>query len=121
MLAAGCGDEPAKVEVRSPMYPHILIVDKPLGSQVQIVRQLSDRAEGNLMRVRTQMRNRTKDSLWIDIQVLWKDKDGFELYKTNWAPKHLPPGLVEDHDIVSMRSDAADYEFRIRRPVKAKG
>lgn len=117
ILACGCSPEPVRIEAA----PRVLLVDKPLSSQMEIVRQVPDRVDGNLMRIRTQMRNLTKNSLWIDIQVVWKDKDGFELYKTNWTAKHLPPGLAEDHDIVSMRSDAADYEFRIRRPVKAKG
>jgi len=115
-LAIGCREEPARLEVA----PHILFVDKPMIGQVEIVRQVTDRVEGNLLRIRTQFRSRAKDGLWIDIQVAWKDKDGFELYKTNWAPKHVPAGVIEDHEIVCMRDDVADYEFRIRRPVRAK-
>ncbi len=118
-LATGCGEEPARLEVA----PNILFVDPGapgLTGQVEIVRQVKDRVEGNLLRVRTQFRSRAKGGLWIDIQVAWKDKDGFELYKTNWAPKHVPAGVIEDHEIVCMRDDVADYEFRIRKPVRAK-
>lgn len=89
-----------------------------LNSKSQIVRQISDRIEGDLLRIRTQLRNTTGNDLWVDVQVVWKADDGFELYKTNWAPLHLPVGTTAQHEIVSMRSDVADYEYRIRKPVK---
>ena len=112
----GCNAEPKRVDEGG----RVLLESSMTKHNIKIQRQDSDRIEGGLLRVRTLIDNKEKENVWVDIQVVWKDKDAFELYKTNWAPKFLPAGLVQDHDIVAMRSGAADYEFRIRRPVKAK-
>jgi len=114
MIAAttliGCGPEKNQLSVSNK----ILFVDKGLKNDISIVRHVSDRIDGNLMRIRTQFRNRDDDALWIDIQVSWRDSQGFEKYKTNWASFQVPAGIVVDHDISSMNADVADYEFRIR-------
>jgi uncharacterized protein YcfL len=104
-----CGE---KNEIR--VSDKILFVDSELREDIRIVRHVSDRIQGNLLRVRTQFRNREDENIWIDIQVSWRDSEGFELYKTNWAAFQVPVGVLVDHDISSMRADVADYEFRIR-------
>lgn len=106
----GCGPEKNKMVVSSK----ILFVDSGLKKDIRIVRHVADRIEGNLMRIRTQFKNSEDDIQWIDIQVSWKDREGFEKYKTSWAAFQVPVGIVVDHDISSMNADVADYEFRIR-------
>jgi hypothetical protein len=56
----------------------------------------------------------TKHNVWVDIQIVWKDAKGFKVYETNWAPMMLPARYVSTHEIVSMRADVADYEYRVR-------
>jgi len=109
-VLVGCGPEKDQLNVSNK----ILFLDKGLNKDINVVRQVSDRIEGGLLRIRTQFRNREKDDLWIDIQVSWRDGQGFEMYKTNWEACHIPVGIVVDHDICSMRSDVTDYEFRMR-------
>ncbi len=106
---AGCDE---KKELR--VSEKILFVDRDLGDDIRVVRHVADRIEGDLLRLRTQFRNRDDEARWVDIQVSWRDAGGFELYKTNWAAFRVPAGVVVDHDIASMRADVADYEFRIR-------
>jgi len=111
LSAAGCADQHPRIELPA----QVLMLDAGLAAKVRMEQHLADRIEGNLLRVRTRFRNASRDSVWVDIQVSWKDQNAFELYKTNWAPFHLPAGLVTEHEIVSLNADAADYEFRIRR------
>jgi len=92
----------------------VLVESTNLALLVKVVRQESDRVEGGLLRVRTEIDNRKKEDLWVDIQVVWKDARGFNLYETNWAPLMLPARYITSHEIVCMRPEAADYEFRIR-------
>ena len=109
-ILVGCGPEKKQLAVSNK----ILFVDKSLKNDIAILRHVADRIEGNLMRIRTQFKNSEDDIQWIDIQVSWRDAQGFEKYKTNWAAFQVPVGIVVDHDISSMNSEVADYEFRIR-------
>ena len=119
-MPAGCGPKLAVKSLSDQALntPGKVVFLDGLNSKSQIVRQISDRIEGDLLRIRTQLRNTTRKDLWVDVQIVWKADDGFELYKTNWAPLHLPVGTTAQHEIVSMRSDVANYEYRIRKPVK---
>lgn len=112
-LVVGCDE--AK-PIRASNAPEILFVDNDVADQVEIVRHVADRTTGDLLRVRTQMRNKKDEELWVDIKVIWQDRDGFTLDETNWAPFRLPGGTVEDYEIVSLRSDVEAYEMRIRIP-----
>lgn len=110
-LVGGCDDSPKEIFVDGNS---VLFYDGLYGD-VTIVKQVADRVPGNLTRIRTQFKNREDDSIWIDIQVVWKDSDGMELYKTSWQSFHLPAKTVEQHEIASLRP-VAQYEFRIRKP-----
>jgi len=109
---AGCEAKPKRVDDQG----RVLLEGYTVSRYVSVVRQESDRVEGGLLRVRTDLKNKKKENLWVDIQVVWKDAKGFEVYKTNWAPMMLAARYVTTHEIVSMRADVADYEFRVRQP-----
>ena len=111
---AGCEAKPKRVDDQG----RVLLEGYTVSRYVSVVRQESDRVEGGLLRVRTDLKNKKKENLWVDIQVVWKDAKGFEVYKTNWAPLMLAARYVTTHEIVSMRADVADYEFRVRQPAK---
>lgn len=111
---AGCEAQPKQVD----MEGRVLLEGQRMGDVVRLVSQTSDRIEGGLLRVRTLIKNRTKENLWVDVQLVWKDKDGYELYTTNWEPWFLPARLETTHEVASMRAGVADYEFRMRRAAK---
>ena len=111
---AGCEAKPKRVDDQG----RVLLEGYTVSRYVSVVRQESDRVEGGLLRVRTDLKNKKKENLWVDIQVVWKDAKGFEVYKTNWAPMMLAARYVTTHEIVSMRADVADYAFRVRQPAK---
>jgi uncharacterized protein YcfL len=110
VLLVGCNAEPKRADDSG----RVLIESFTLKTLIKVVRQESDRVEGGLLRVRTVIDNKKKENIWVDIQVIWKDDKGFKVYETNWAPLMLPARYATTHEIVSMRADVADYEFRIR-------
>lgn len=110
LLAVGCTAHPKQVDEEGRVW----IEDTNLKMLVKVVRQESDRVEGGLLRVRTDIQNKQKEEIWVDIQVVWKDAKGFKVYETNWAPLMLPARFTTTHEIVSMKADVADYEYRIR-------
>jgi hypothetical protein len=93
--------------------------DDSTAAHVRIVQQDSDRIQGGLLRVRTIIRNRTDEGVWVEIQMVWKDGKGYEIHKTNWAPFHIPARMDETHEIASLRPDVVDYQLRIRRPARS--
>jgi uncharacterized protein YcfL len=106
----GCNAEPKRADEAG----RVLLESSITKHNVKVARQESDRIEGGLLRVRTLLDNKEKENVWVDIQVVWKDATGFKVYETNWAPLMLPARYVTTHEIVSMRADVADYEYRIR-------
>jgi len=106
----GCNAEPKRADEAG----RVLLESSMTKHNVKVARQESDRIEGGLLRVRTLLDNKEKENVWVDIQVVWKDATGFKVYETNWAPLMLPARYVTTHEIVSMRADVADYEYRIR-------
>jgi len=114
ILLAGCEANPKEVDPEG----RAVLEGKRMSYLVRVVQQSSDRIEGDLLRVRTLIKNRTKEDLWVDVQIVWKDAQGFEVYKTNWAPLFLPARLETTHEVVSMRADVADYQFRLRQAAK---
>jgi len=112
-IIGGCDDSPKEIFVDGST---VLFFDGLYGD-VTMLRQVADRLPGDITRIRTQFKNREDKSIWIDIQVVWKDKDDMELYKTSWQSFHLPAQTVEQYEIASLRP-VDHYEFRIRKPDK---
>lgn len=112
-FVCGCDDSPKEMLVDGNT---VLFFDG-LDKDVKIVRQVPEKLSSGLTRIRTQFKNTDDDVKWIDIQVVWRDADGMELYKTSWQSFHLPARSVEQYDITSLRP-VASYEFRIRKPDK---
>ena len=112
---AGCEANPKMVDQEGRVF---FESGTDVGHHVSVVRQESDRVEGNLLRVRTDLKNRVKEDVWIDVQIVWKDAKGFKLYETNWAPLMIPARFTKTHEVVCMQPAAADYEFRVRKPRK---
>jgi uncharacterized protein YcfL len=115
LALVGCNAQPKRVDEAG----RVLLESTNLKGLVKVVRQESDRVEGGLLRVRTELDNKKKENLWVDIQVVWKDAKGFKVYETNWAPLMLPARHVTSHEIVSLRADVADYEYRVRGGAKS--
>ena len=114
VVLAGCEANPKRVDQEG----RVLLEGYTVSRYVRVVRQASDRIEGGLLRVRTDLKNTHKVNIWVDIQVVWKDAQGFEVYATNWAPFMLPARYVTTHEIASINADVADYEYRIRQASK---
>jgi len=116
LALAGCEANPKQVDQGG----RVLLEGFTVSQYVSVLRQESDRVEGDLLRVRTELKNRKKENIWVDIQVVWKDAKGFSLYETSWAPFMIPARYTKTHEIVSINPQAADYEYRVRQASKAE-
>ena len=114
-MLGGCDDSPKEILIDG----NTVLIYNGLDDKVVILRQITERLDGGLTRIRTQFKNRDDDKLWIDIQVVWRDSNGMELYKTSWQSFYLPSQRVEQYDITSLKP-VHSYEFRIRKPDKGK-
>lgn len=112
----GCNAAPK----RADQDGRVLLESGTTKHNVLVARQESDRIEGGLLRIRTLLDNKEKENVWVDIQVVWKDAQGFALYETSWAPFMIPARYTKTHEIVSINPQAADYEYRVRQASKAE-
>lgn len=115
IAAAGCGEKGGiETGKASAPIPENVVFLGEAEDDVIIQRQLTERTDTGLLKIRTQFTSRDDDGAWVDIQVAFTDAQGFELYKTNWAPLHIRYGVATQHEITSLRSDVVGYEFRVR-------
>lgn len=114
VVLTGCRANPKVMDVNH----RVLFEDKNVARLIGVERQTADRIAGDLLRVRTDLKNNSKADLWIDIQMVWKDREGYELYRTNWAPYLLAARFVTKHEVASLSAEPVDYELRVRRPAK---
>ncbi len=117
-LLAGCSDASAPIRgvagLPVQQTAKVITKDAALKRKARLVQLKVERTEADLLRVRLGILNHDDDSLWIDIQVLFYDADGFELEKTNWQPLLLQTDQVTYFDTVSLSSQARDYNVFLR-------
>ena len=109
---------PAKVEQepRAEMAK-VTILDKKdqrMHRKIHVVRQRARRLDNGILEVQIAFENAAKYDIWADIQVVFKDSQGFEIEKTNWQPFLFTKGAVTDFRANSMNSKAEDYQVFLR-------
>ncbi len=123
-LLAGCSDASAPIRgvagLPVQQTAKVITKDAALKRKARLVQLKVERTEADLLRVRLGIPNHDDDSLWIDIQVLFYDADGFELEKTNWQPLLLQTDQVTYFDTVSLSSQARDYNVFLRNARESK-
>jgi len=98
----------------------ILFENTAVKDCVRVIQQDSDRIEGGLLRVRTILKCKKKEDIFVDVKTVWKDAKGYALYETSWAPFLLTAREPKTLEVVSMRADVADYELRVRQAKKTE-
>ncbi len=93
----------------------IVLLDYNSRWRLRIVRHAVERDNNNLLTVKLGIENsKNKDDI-VDIQTIFKDKDGFELEQTNWEPVLLHRRKVTDYTVTSLSAQAADYTVLVRK------
>jgi hypothetical protein len=117
-LLAGCGPfrpiDPMSPPVQDTSI--ITFLDMPLALWLRVAGHQSSRTEGGLLLARMRIENFLDTDRWVDIQVIFRDKDGFEVEKTNWEPIMLQRRRVTDYQINSLSPRPVDYRILVRDP-----
>ena len=96
-------------------HKRIVLLDYNSRWRLRIVRHAIERDQNNLLIVKLGIENAKNKNDVVDIQTIFKDKDGFELEQTNWEPVLLHRRKVTDYTITSMTSNAVDYTVLVRK------
>jgi hypothetical protein len=117
-LVAGCGPfrpiEPMSPPVQDTSA--ITFIDFPLAMWLRVAGHQGTRIEGGLLQTRMRIENFLDVDRWVDVQVIFRDKDGYEVEKTNWEPVLLQRRRVTEHKTNSLNARSTDYRILIRDP-----
>jgi len=118
VLLGGCGPfRPIEPQSR-PVQDDSLVtfLDLPLATWLRIAGNQSQRLDSGLLQARLRIENFLDTDRWVDIQVVFRDKDGFEVEKTNWEPIILHRRRVTEYQINSLSPKPVDYRILVRDP-----
>jgi len=121
LLMGGCHPKPVPTKVGKPLEHQAKVIAKnfALRHYIRVTALAANRIKDtNLMEIKLGLENtrsRHRD-MWCDIQVIFYDKDKFELEKTNWSPLFLSAGQVTYYKTCSLSNQAADYTIFLRNP-----
>lgn len=120
VVLTGCGPFLPHQPMSRPIQEDnvITFLDLPLAMWLRVSAHQSSRLEGGLLQARMRIENILDSDRWVDIQIIFRDKDGFEVEKTNWEPIMLHRRRVTDYQINSLSPKPIDYRILVR---EAKG
>lgn len=116
LFLASCGPfrplEPGLTPVQEEST--ITFLDLPLKLWLRIAAHQKSRMESGLLQARVKIENFLDTDRWVDIQIIFRDQDGFEVEKTNWEPIFLHRRKVTDYQINSLSPKPVDYRILVR-------
>jgi hypothetical protein len=115
-LAWGCGPFVPMEPMTRPVQEdsQITFLDLPLKLWLRVASHQSSRMDGGLLLARLKIENFLDTDRWVDVQVIFRDKDGYEVEKTNWEPIMLHRRKVTDYQINSLSPRPVDYRILMR-------
>jgi hypothetical protein len=103
--------------VPSSDFDNLEIVGDSLKGKLAVTRVGSDRTDANLLSVFAGVKNQTGRRLELEMQTLYRDKNGNPLSGggASWIPITLKPHEETQYRSVALSQEAADFQVRIRR------
>jgi hypothetical protein len=97
-------------------FDNLEIVGDGLHGKLDVMRVGSDRTDANLLSVFAGVKNRTAQRLKVEMQTIYRDKDGRALGdgRSSWIPITLKPHEETQYRSVAISEDATDFLVRIR-------
>jgi hypothetical protein len=92
----------------------VVLLDGVLARNLQVVKEKTDRTDSGQLRVRLEIENIKNADLWTDVQVIFRDSEGFELEKTSWEPTQFHRRAVTTIVRNAMDTKASEYRVLIR-------
>lgn len=116
-LFAACG--PAKVGNNPSALQeseHVLLANRDHKLFLKVVKSKVEKLPSGQSQVSLEVENRKKKDIAVDIQVVFRGADGFELEKTSWTPFLFHKHTVDTFKTSSMNPNVVDYRIIIRKP-----
>lgn len=92
----------------------VVLLDHGLTYYLKTVKHQSNKMDGGQLLVKLAMENEEDKDVWVDIQVIFRGTDGFEVEKTQWEPFLFHRRKVTTFQRNSLKTSAADYRILIR-------
>jgi len=94
------------------------IVDDVLKPKLDLTHIDAQRGRNNLLSVTLSMSNKTGHKIDLEIETIYKDKEGNALNTSSWIGFTLKPHADQDYHSSSISEEAVDFLIRVR---KARG
>ena len=92
----------------------VVLLDGALTRYLNVVKYHASRLPAGHLEVKLAIENEENKDVWADIQVIFRDTEGFELEKTTWEPVQFHRRSVTTIKRNSLSAKAADYRVLIR-------
>jgi hypothetical protein len=108
---------PLQTSDASSDFDNLEMVDASLNGKLVALRVGSERTSTNLLSVFVGLKNKTARILKIEVQTVYKDKEGNRLSMGtgSWIPLKLKPHEEMEYCSASISEDAVDFLVRVRR------
>jgi hypothetical protein len=100
-------------------FDNLDIVDASLNEKVAVLRVGSQLGDNNLLTVFAGLKNKTGRRVALEVETIYKDKDGNALNAGSWIPMTLKPYEECEYRSASISEEAVDFLVRIRHTPNA--
>ena len=99
-------------------FDNVEIADASLNGKLTVLRVGSQPTPNNLLSVFAGLKNKTAHRLDLEVQTIYKDKEGNALNSGSWIPMTLKPHEEQEYRSASISELATDFLVRVRRAPK---
>lgn len=93
---------------------NLVMLDRELRKQLYIVDQSTSLSKDGRLIVKAKFLNKTKDTLKVQIQTLFKSKDGYITDETNWELVLVSPNSYHYYEAKALNNKADKYTIRCK-------
>jgi len=92
----------------------VVMLDSGLRKQLYLVEKSASKTNDNRVTARARFLNKTKETLRVQFQTIFKSTDGFTTDETNWELVLIPSNGYHYYESKSLNSKAEKYTIRCR-------
>jgi hypothetical protein len=110
--------EPANADAGSDLdstFDNLDVVDSSLEGKLAVLRVGSELGPTNLLSIFAGLKNKTSHRLNLEVQTIYKDKDGNALNAGSWIAFALKAHEEREYHSASISEAAVDFLVRVRR------
>jgi hypothetical protein len=96
-------------------FDNLDVIDSSLNAKLAVLRVGSDPSANNLLSVFAGLKNKTAHRLALEVETIYKDKEGNALNAGSWIAFTLKPHEEQEYRSTAISEDAVDFLIRVRR------